>query len=320
MKKQRIPRPARLPTDKADPTGVDALERQAMRRFRVKMRDLGKRYAALIDRIPSAPAVNLRYTFQLDQNLLSSLLQNAASLADEILLEGGRYDMWLYEDYIKQAYRRGTAQEFYNMGQQSPGYKAYRQSLQDLYATDAYQNRLVLIRARAFEEMQGLSNTVKADLARTLTDGLGRGLNPAEIARNIQTQTGIETKRANRIARTEITTALRRARWDEADAAEDDLGLDNRLLHLSALSPTTRQTHANRHGHVYTRDEVREWYTLDANAINCKCSQTAILVDKDGNPLNPSVIQTAREQAKRYWGKQHPKTNALSVCGCGSRH
>ncbi|EJO9495211.1 minor capsid protein, partial [Cronobacter sakazakii] len=179
---------------------------------------------------------------------------------------------------------------------------------------EAYQSRLILVRAREFEEMKGLSNQIKADLSRVLTDGIGRGLNPREVARNITAQTDIERSRANRIARTEITTALRRARWDEHDQARNDLGLNVMLLHMSALSPTTRRTHALRHGHLYTSDEVREWYSINGNAINCKCTQVTVLVDEKGVPLNSSVIDIAKKEFAQTWGKRMAANKSHHCC------
>ncbi len=129
---------------------------------------------------------------------------------------------------------------------------------------------------------------------------------------------GIEQGRANRIARTEITTALRRARWDEHDSASDDLGLNVMLLHLSALSPTTRQTHALRHGKLYTSEEVRDWYSINGNAINCKCSQVTVLVDEKGVPLNSSVIDIAKKEFTQTWGKRMA-TNKSHHC-CDHKH
>ncbi|ENG6540575.1 phage head morphogenesis protein, partial [Salmonella enterica subsp. enterica serovar Montevideo] len=139
---------------------------------------------------------------------------------------------------------------------------------------------------------------VKRDMARVLTDGVGRGLNPLDIARNLTAQTGIEKRRANRIARTEVTTALRRAKWDEDQEANDLFGLKTLLVHISALSPTTRHTHAVRHAHLYTNEEVREWYAKDANSINCKCSQQSVLVDDDGRPQFPDTITKIKQEYK----------------------
>lgn len=316
-RKKRTPAPI-LPSNRLDPTGVDRLERGAMREFAKRVKRIGEGYIGLLNRIPSEPAVNQRYTFQLDPLLLSMLLQNGESLVDDVLLQGGEYNNWFWQDYVSTAYQRGTAQEFSNLSQQSPAYAADRNSLSDLLLSEPYQRRMVLIRTREFEEMKGLGNQVKANLSRVLTDGIGRGLNPTEVARNIRDHVGIEQRRANRIARTEITTALRRARWDEHDEAGDDLGLNVRLLHLSALSPTTRNSHALRHGHLYTSEEVREWYSVNGNAINCKCTQVTVLVDEDGNALNPGIIEKAQKEFQDTWGKRMA-SNSSHQC-CGHRH
>jgi len=182
--------------------------------------------------------------------------------------------------------------------------------------SEPYQRRMTLVYTRVFEEMKGLSAEVKRNMARVLTEGIGRGLHPSVVAKNLTAQAGVEKRRANRIARTELTTALRRARWDEADEATRDLGLNILLLHYSALSPTTRQSHAIRHAHLYTTEEVRQWYAIGANAINCKCSQVEVLVDAKGNPLNSKIIEMAQGEYKRYMALA---ANHSHHC-CGHQH
>lgn len=317
-KLKKKPKPAILPGNKLDPTGVDRLERGAMREYGRRLKQISTRYIELLNRIPAEPAVNQRYTFQLDPTLLSMLLQNGDVLVDEILLQGGEFNPWLFQDYVSPSYQRGTSQEFANLSQQSPAYEADRGSVQEILLSDAYQSRLILVRARTFEEMKGLAADVKQNLSRILTDGMGRGQNPKEIARRLRDQMGIEQGRANRIARTEITTALRRARWDEHDSAKDDLGLNVMLLHLSALSATTRRTHALRHGNLYTSEDVRDWYSINGNAINCKCSQVTVLVDAKGVPLNSSVIDIAKKELTQTWGKRMA-TNKSHHC-CDHKH
>lgn len=294
-------RPPILPANKQDPTGVDRLERGAMREFGRRMRKIARGYAGILDRIPAEIVANKattpvkRYTFRLDSALLTALLGEGSALVDSILLEGGERNLWFFEAYVAVAYRRGTAQEFANLAQQSPAYLAGQQDLAAIMRSDPYRRRMALIQAREFEEMQKLAGDVRADMTRILTEGIGRGLNPRTIARNLTDQAKIETRRANRIARTEITTALRRARWDESDEGADRYGLRGKQMHLSALSPTTRATHAARHGNLYTTDQVRDWYSRDGNSINCKCSQTFVLVDENGKPLVPAIQQRALE-------------------------
>ncbi|TNF65332.1 phage head morphogenesis protein, partial [Streptococcus salivarius] len=222
-----------------------------------------------------------------------------SAVTDAILLEGGQNQLWFFEEYVRVAYERGTAQEYTNLSQQSQAYSRLRESLPTLVQSEPYRNRLGLLRAREFEEMRGLSNQVKADMSRVLTDGLARGLGPTDVARNLTEQTGIEQSRANRIARTETSTALRRARMDEADQAREDLNLRTMEMHVSALSTTTRVTHARRHGKLFTTDQQREWWSEGANSIACKCTTLSVMVDEKGEPLVPGFVERARANFKK---------------------
>ncbi len=306
-------KPPILPSNKADPTGADALERKAMKDFARRVNRVTKAYQAALDKIPATLAVNARYEYQLSPSVLSMILADASYLVDQIMLEGGEYGLWFYT-YVEQAAARGTGQTYANLSQQSAAYAAGRESLAAILISEPYQRRMALVNAREFEEMKGLTAQMKADMTRILTDGIGRGLNPKEVARNLTEQSGIEKVRANRIARTEITTALRRARWDEAEEAQADFGLKLMLLHYSALSPTTRKTHALRHGHLYTIAAVREWYSIGANAINCKCSQVETLVNDKGEPLNPNVIEMAKREFQKQWNRMATNKSTCQCC------
>ena len=60
------------------------------------------------------------------------------------------------------------------------------------------------------------------------------------------------------------------------DSARDDLGVFTRQLHLSAFLPTTRVTHARRHGTLHTTADQEQWYQEDGNAINCYLPDTTV--------------------------------------------
>ena len=287
-----------LPRNAKDPTGIDRIERGAIREFRRRMRRVLKGYIQLLNRMPVEPTINKRYQFLLDAALLNMALIEIDQLITEALLEDDGH--WFFDAYVSVAYARGTAQEFSNLSQQSPSYKAGRMDLAALLRSEPYRRRLALLRAREFEEMEGLSGQVKANMNRVLLDGLGRGMSPRDIAKNLTSQVGIEERRANRIARTEIPTALRRARWDESEDAQDRYGLKGKQMHLSALSPTTRATHAGRHAKLYTTEQVREWYSVDGNSINCKCNQVFVLVDGKGRPLVSTIQERAQAALDKY--------------------
>lgn len=283
-----------LPSNVRDPTGADKLERGAMRDWERRVRRCLKVALEALDKIPARLVVNARYIFDLDPALLKAIFEGIDVAFDDILLEGGPDRSWFFETYVSTAYNRGTAQTVANISNQSTDYKAAIGSLQQLMARPEYRRRLGLVNARVFEEMKGFSEGVKVNMKRVLTDGVARGLSPREVSKNLQQQAGIEARRADRIARTEVSTALRRAKWDERDEAEERYGISSKLMHMSALSPTTRFTHAVRHGKLFTTQEVRDWYSQDGNSINCKCNQTEVLVDEDGNPLNKTILERAR--------------------------
>lgn len=307
-----MPKKARspiLPRNIEDPTGVDRLERGAINQFEKRLNKIWREYAKLLDRIPSQPVVNLKYSYQLDSDLLTLILDAGNSIIEEWLLGESDYG-WLYELFVSTAYQRGTAQEYANLSAQSEAYRSENESISQIVRREPYRRRVAMVAARTFEEMKGLSARVQADMARVLADGIARGLNPRDVAKALRIQAKLEQGRANRIARTEIPTALRRARWDEVEDAEERYGLKTLQMHMSALSPTTRPLHAKRHAMLFTLEEVREWFATGANSINCKCSTVTVLVDKDGNPLNDRVVERAKKML------QNSKFATNRKCSC----
>lgn len=304
------PKEAILPKDMRDPTGVDALERRAMADMWRRLKKVLKVYKDALDRIPASPVVNAKYAFRLDAALLASLMAQFDFEVDQILLEGGEQRIWLFESYVTLAATQGIAQEYRNLARQSEVYRNQRGTVADILRSQPHVRRMNLVRTRVFEDMKGFNQAVKSDMARVLTDGIGRGLNPLEISRNLTQQIDIKRSRANTIARTEVTTALRRAAMDEADDAREELGIRTLEMHISALSATTRATHAARHGKLYTTDEAREWWSKDANGIQCKCATTSVLVDSKNQPLVPEVIARAKaikqkmEKRDYNWAKE----------------
>ena len=295
-------RQAIVPRSETDPGGFDRRERAAIKDFNRRIARIGKLYQGVLDRLDfQAITVNaVYYEFRTLPDVLAQMLDQTAVLVDAILLEGGPNALWFSQQYVVPSYEQGTAQAWTNIGAQSTSYELARPSLQSVLLSDPYQRRLGLLRAREFELMQGLSSTVKSQMAQTLTQGLAQGIGPREIGRRLTAQTGIEQNRAARIARTEIGTALRTARMDEAQAASVQFDLPMKVMHLSALSPTTRATHAARHGHLYAIQDERTWLGSDYNSVSCKCSMTEVLVDEKGEPLAPDIVERARRRGEEW--------------------
>lgn len=195
------------------------------------------------------------------------------------------------------AYREGTALAAFNLSGMSDD---YARTITQVLASEPYIRRSALAGARVMEEMKGFTAETSTDLARTLMQGIQDGRNPLDLARDLRERFGVSKARAERIARTEINEALRRGRLDEAQETQERLGIKTGMLWASALSSTTRASHARRHGRVYSVDEVRQFYSRDGNAINCKCGLSEILLNDDGTPLSSNVVRKMTERREAY--------------------
>lgn len=308
-----------LPSSISDPTGLDPTERRAIKEFDSKIKACVRLYVEMLDKIQFELVTNTRkwwqplavnrsrYEFRILPELLTNLLDETGALVDQIMLQGGSNSLWFMTGYIEPAYRRGTGLSFGNISAQSLDYAKSRPTLESLLTSAPYQRRMGLLRAREFEGMKGLSDGIKKDMAQILTDGMGRGLNPRDIAQNLVDQTPIEQNRANRIARTEIPQAFKEARRDESRQAMNEFGFFIRMMHLSAMSPTTRKTHAERNATLHTIEEQQDWYAQDGNQINCKCTEIETLVDENGEPLSTGAIDKAKKRKLQYAGMDKEK-------------
>jgi SPP1 gp7 family putative phage head morphogenesis protein len=200
------------------------------------------------------------------------------------------------------AYEIGTAAAVTNFAAITAG--EITRQIGQVLASDPWQRRVALVRARVFEQMQGFAAETATDLGRVLMQGIENGQNPLMVARSVRDSFDVSRSRAERIARTELTGALRRARLDESDQLSAEVGIRTKILWLSALSPTTRSSHAARHANLYESQEVREFYSRDGNAINCRCGLTNVVVDSEGKPIVDRAIPRAKAVKAKYMAAQ----------------
>lgn len=244
------------------------------------------------------------YIYDMTAAQLADLLQVVQMILDDHLLEGGSQNLWAF-DYIAEEYQRGTLNAYTNLSVQSPIY-ASQTTLQQLLSTPAYQNQVASAFVSTYSDWKGVSDAARVDLANVIADSIGRGINPRETAGIVSKRLDVSMSKAKTIAQTEQVGALREAQWSETDWAAERLGLNTGLLHLSALKPTTRQTHAFWHGKVRTVQEVRDWYAVDGNKYHCYCGQIPALLNDDGSIFNQGLTEKLAKERKEW---QHTDTN-----------
>lgn len=252
---------------------------------------------------PSLYQVNAgTYVYDMTAAQLADLLQIVQTILDDALLNGGSQNLWAL-DYVAAEYERGTQQAFTNLSVQSPVYTS-QTTLQQLLSSPAYQNQIASAYISTYSDWKGISDTARADLANVIADAIGRGINPRETASIVSKRLDVSMSKAKTIAQTEQVGALRQAQWNETDWAADRLGLNTGLLHLSALKPTTRTTHAFWHGKVRTVQEVRDWYAVDGNKYHCYCSQIPVLLNDDGSIFNEGLADKLKKERINWKGSK----------------
>ena len=273
-----------IPRSKSNPIGQT---KRILRTRRAMFRDINTARDLTLQAVAAWPfvvqnrteglKVNAFYEFLVDVTQITRLLQ---IIQQTIANGGGSIEI---QEAVRGSYREGVARAVDNLAGLDTSYP--RSSLMRLGEQQVLR-RATLVGSRAFEQMKGFSHDTAADLSRVLFEAIQNGETPRSVARRIRKRFAVSKVRAERIARTEITMAQRRARWDEARDAEEKFGIKTKILHNSAMIPgRTRRSHAIRHGRLYTREEEALWYTINGNAINCLCSQTEVTVDKNGDPL-----------------------------------
>ena len=245
------------------------------------------------------------YIYDMTAQQLADLLERMQLILDDYLLEGGSNNLWAL-DYVAAEFERGTQSAYTNLSAQSQIY-AQQTTMQALLSSPAYQNQVAAAYVSTYSDWKGISDAARADLANVISDAIGRGVNPRETARIISKRLDVSMGKAKTIAQTEQVGALREANWSETDWASERLGLNTGLLHLSALKPTTRQTHAFWHGKVRTVAEVREWYAVNGNKYHCYCGQIPVLINDDGRIFNEGLADKLAAERKHWQTEELPQ-------------
>ncbi len=239
-----------------------------------------------------------KFIYDMSAQELADLLEAVQSILDDYLLDGGEQNLWAM-DYVVAEAQRGTLEAFNNLSQQSQVY-ASQTTLQQLLSSPGYLNQISAARLTTFSDWKVISDTARGDLTNIITDAVARGVNPRETASVISKRLDVSMSKAKTIAQSEQVGALREAQWNETDWASERLGLNTGLLHLSALKPTTRTTHAFWHGKVRTVQEVRDWYAVDGNKYHCYCGQIPVLLNDDGSIFNEGLADKLKKERQQW--------------------
>jgi len=297
-----MPKYPTLPRNTENPVGGARLQQQTVSRLKRGLRDvrrwvlerfkeIPKRDVTINAQVPGYAVNETRYDYLISVEELRLIVEEIRR----------RLGIEVPPDYIadqaRRAYEAGTGTAVAQLAALTDD---YTREITQVLASEPWQRRVALIRSRVFEQMESFNGDTATELGRVLSQGVEDGLNPRDVAKDIRKRFGISERRAETIARTEVTSALRRATRDETQDARERLGINTQLLWFSALRSSTRVSHAMRHGMVYSSQEVAEFYSQGAESINCLCSQQPVLVDEYGNPILGSLEERLGKQRRAF--------------------
>lgn len=304
-----MPNPA-IPGTPKDRTGTASILRRALR-------EIGRRWAGLQrDVLQLFDAIGVLATNDLIQQPAPTIYtltpQQLAQLAVDLQATVERWiasgrepaDQFWWASYSAEAAQLGAAQSVANLAALSPAYAAAR-SIEQVVYSEPWRNRVAMAQIRSMEHWTGTAASVRAELAQIIGRAVADGKNPKAVRAEIMERLGVSKAKATQYAQTDITGTLREARWQEAEYAEQELGVRTAMLWTSALIPTTRPWHASRNGRTYSVAEVRQFYAQRGNRYRCHCSTTEALLDADGKPILTDRLKATMRVERERWEKAH---------------
>lgn len=300
------PRNPAIPGTPRDRTGTADVLRRAVADIRRRFAGLQREVLAIFDGIRIVQANDASSTMQRTIYALTPDEMAAVSLAlrqamDRWIADGrDPASMLWYSVYPEQASQLGAAQAVANLTHLSAAYAATR-TLRDVVFSEAYRHRVAMAQIKSYEHWTGLSGEIRAELSQIIGRAVVDGKNPRAVRREIMDRLDVSKSRAMQYAQTDITDTLRMARLAEDQHAEESLGIRTGELWTSAFLPTTRPTHAARSGRVYTREQVRDFYSRDGNRYRCHCSITSVLLDDDGQPILSDSLRKTMRKEREAW-------------------
>lgn len=225
---------------------------------------------------------------------------------------------WWMNSYLKQSFDRGARDSLQSAKNLSPASIVGPELSQEIRSTEVdqvlqqpyYRRRLEAAYGRTFNEMVGFSDTTAKQVSGILGRAITSGVNYRAVAKEFnKVFDDMAGYRSERIVRTEMNKINNDAYTDNTKQLNatiyNDSAYEVAVMHLSALTPTTRNSHAFRHGRVYTPEEQNEWWDSGSNRIQCLCSVTDVLRHKKtGEVLQTALHKKALEQGKKFFASK----------------
>jgi SPP1 gp7 family putative phage head morphogenesis protein len=189
---------------------------------------------------------------QSDREILQVVSRQAARVS--------QHRPWM-DVYIKSAYKKGITNAWQNLDP-----KDRLLDIDTLFKTPISAERINNIYARAYSDLQGITNEMDTKIARKLSQGLFDGLGVKELSEELIMEVDISSRRAEVLVRTEVM----KAHNDAAIQTYFDAGLEGVQVQVEWLTAgfNVCPDCADMADRVFSLDEIDGLLPLHPN---CRC-------------------------------------------------
>jgi SPP1 gp7 family putative phage head morphogenesis protein len=196
-----------------------------------------------------------------------------------------------YKQMVTTARRKGVTSSAGFLGDIDP---------QRLLNTGAYLTTVNRAQIANWAPIKNMADDTIYQIMQQVRLGVQAGEPPRQVAQRIRKRFDVSAGRAKRIARTEVNKAFNDAKMEATRELASTTGYRSGVIHISALTPRTRQSHAARHGNAYTIEAQDRWWDEGVNRINCLCSTRPVILDSQNNVIAPELIDRLKSQKKVF--------------------
>lgn len=202
-----------------------------------------------------------------------------------LLLAGSDTASSWWKKYIVDGFRKGQGRVFDDYKKVDPNSQHY-QFLKQAFNNPVSQEKVDVLAARVFSELEGVTDAMGQQITRVLTDGLTQGKNPKEIAKDLTEKVdGIGANRARMISQTEVIRSFSEGQLDELErmgVAEVGIQVEFSAAHKGAC-PICQALNGKR----YTLAKARGVIPVH---VCCRCCFRPVLAT-DKTPDEPKPVE-----------------------------
>lgn len=261
-----------------DPTKTLLIRNRASKEIDRRFSKIRKfvRDSIYIGKLVTNEVLERKYEFMRDSEKIAEFNRDLQLIIDKEILDiaDGTIqpkDYWL-NIHVGQGYDRGARKVRLAAERAIPS--LVKLPAYSPLANPFHVERAELIYTRVFNDMKGVTDTMRSQMSRVLSEGMLRGDNPKTVAKDmIGRVDSIGITRSKLIARTEIVESHNQASIREADILEKETGVEIKMIWIGADDGRERPTHVARNNNIYTREEISSMI----GEPNCRCSVSAYI-------------------------------------------